>query len=1608
MAEPVQPPAVVNTPAQSITFFTAEVGGEITDNGGQDPAVTIYFGTADGGTDAAAWQNARPLGIQGGAFSEELLELTHNTPFFFRAYAENTAGGAWAPATATFTTQQIFPPSVVNAAAAKISPIAAELRGTVTPTGGESANVTIYFGTADGGTNPAAWENAVALPVGQDGDFAAFASNLTPATTYFFTAFAENLGGGTWAAPARSFTTADGTVLLNEFMAANDSTAVPNAVPGSFEDWIEIWNPLGTTVDLSGWFLTDDASRPDKWAFPDGTEIGGGAFLVVFASGLAVPDANGNLHTNFRLGSSEYLGLRKPDGSVVTEYPPGGGTYPEQPDDVSYGIHPNDQSVVFFTTPTPGAPNDAGGQLRVKDTKFSHRRGFYTAAFSVEITTATPGATIRYTVDGSDQTPANGSTYSAPIPVAATTVLRARAYADGLMPTNIDTQSYIFPEQVRTQTRPAGYPTAWGGEPSADYDVDTNVSQDPTYAARWLEGIYDLPVISVAAHRDSFFGAGGIYVDTQNRNLEKAVSAEYFHPSAGGDGALAEDGFQLDCGIKLQGGASRNPASSIKHSMSLRFRDLYGEGKLDYRVFEDSTLDEFNALHLRAMYNNSWIHSNAAQRTRATMIRDQWMRDSLIAMGNDDGGHGKYVHLFLNGIYWGVYNLHERLENSNYAAYNGGDEDLIDSHNPSPNDPTPASWTQLASFVAARDWAEIKARLDIDSYCDFYLMQHFGHNDDLKLDGNWRAAGGGAANAPWRLYCWDSERILENVSNTGNLAVNQDGANFIDALDDIEEFRVRFADRAQKHLFNGGALTSDRSCARFVRWRDVLNTAIVCESSRWGDDRAEPPYTRDSHWVPATDEVIDNFFCRGEPNRTSYFITKLRSTNWPGSSVRMLLNTEAPFFTVNGTPRHGGALRVAGGALDALGAGAAAGQIYYTTDGSDPRVEGGAIAGSAILLGGGDIALAQSGLVRMRALNGGDWSPLVEAEFYLEELATAGTLQITEVNYNPYPPSNAEIAAAGVALESDDFEFIEIANLAAWPVNLAGSRFSDGVEIAFGNVTIPAGGRVVVVRDPVAFEARFGTGLPVAGTFAGALDNGGETLAMRDASNDPLLSTAYGDGRKWADRADGRGSSLELIAGSDPADPRSWRASAEFGGSPGVDGAGAGSGVVVNEVLAHTDLPQKDSIELLNTSGSPVDVSGWFLSDAASRFTKFRIPDGTVLPAGGYLIFDEDDFNPGLGSNLSDFALSSANGDRLYLIEADPATGEMLRFSDDVDFPGSYNGVSYGRWPDGIGRLGQMESLTLGAANSTPVLSAVLISEVAYHPPSSPDGALEFVEICNAGAAAVALENWTLRGGADFDFTAAHTLAPGGVLVVVGFDPADAVAADAFRAAYGIGGSVALAGPWEAGDFLCKTWDVVSLRSPDDPPLEDPDDYPQVIADEVQYFAAAPWPASAAGGGSSLHRLAPAGFGSLAASWVADAPSPGTATKPAGQPYADWASGFFDLSDPDTAPGDDFNQDGIPNAIAYVLGFDPTGFPPPGSLPQIVADGAGGSTLAFSIPGDLTGVEIIIEFSDNLIGWGEATPVQAGTDGSRLLMEAALPASATGRMFARLRVVLLP
>ena len=459
--------------------------------------------------------------------------------------------------------------------------------------------------------------------------------------------------------------------------------------------------------------------------------------------------------------------------------------------------------------------------------------------------------------------------------------------------------------------------------------------------------------------------------------------------------------------------------------------------------------------------------------------------------------------------------------------------------------------------------------------------------------------------------------------------------------------------------------------------------------------------------------------------------------------------------------------------------------------------------------------------------------------------AGAGALALSDVVVSEimyHPPDVGQIVG-------DEFEFIELKNVGTEIVDLGGVSFADGIEYTFpAGTSIAPGGFVVLASNPAQFAAKYG--FQPAGAYTGALNNAGERVALSQPGGAVFFEVTYADDAPWPGAADGGGFSIvpvDPFSNPDPNDPANWRASSAIGGSPGEDDAAVSiAPVYVNELLAHTDPPQQDAVELHNPNDETVNIGGWYLTDDADEPRKYRFPAGTTIPPGGFLIVDEEDFNPSPGVDPS-FGFSAV-GDEVYLFSADE-TGTLTGYRHGYSFAASENQVSFGRHVNSVGAemFVRQRASSFGQENVGPRPSPVVISEIMYHPLEGSD---EFLEITNISNGLIPLydplvpQNTWQIDGLMYTLPQGIELAAGEVLLVVGIDPAT------FRTKYGIPGDVQIVGPYIG--LLSNAGERLELEEPD-PPNQD-GEVPYIEVDAVTYTDESPWPPQADGGGRSLQR----------------------------------------------------------------------------------------------------------------------------------------------------------
>jgi hypothetical protein len=569
-------------------------------------------------------------------------------------------------------------------------------------------------------------------------------------------------------------------------------------------------------------------------------------------------------------------------------------------------------------------------------------------------------------------------------------------------------------------------------------------------------------------------------------------------------------------------------------------------------------------------------------------------------------------------------------------------------------------------------------------------------------------------------------------------------------------------------------------------------------------------------------------------------------------------------------------------------------------------------------------------------------------------------LRITELMYHP------SAAAAGSGLTDEDYEYIELKNISTnTALNLVGIHFTNGVEFAFAAsspiTNLAAGHSIVLVKNAAAFTQRYGNAATIAGAYIGSLDNSGERLGLVDAMNEEILDFSYNN--SWYRITDGLGFSLVIV--NENAEPdmwnskTNWRASGRENGSPGggPDPEPISSAtVLVNEVLANTIPPLTDSIELWNPGTNEVNIGNWYLSDDYLTPKKYRIPAGTSIAAGGYIVFTEAQFNIG----ATKFAFSSA-GDEAYVFAGD-GTGSLLGFYDGFHFEESQENVSFGRYitSQTNEHIVPLATNTFPGANSQPRVGPVVISEIMYHPPDvngADDQFGEFVELQNLSSNAVALydtanptNTWKLKDAVSFTFPTNLSIAPGSFLVVVSFNPqTNAAALASFRSRHGLDTNVPIVGPYSGK--LDNSANNVELAAPQIPGTNG---FAYYNVDKVDYRDDLPWPAVADGFGASLQRIVAGDYGNDPTNWSAALASPGAVSTGGVLPQitADLATNVYVIGGTSTnltigASGTDlhyqwqFKGTNIPNATNAALALSNVQSNQAGIYQVAVFNGAG-------------------------------------------------------------------
>ena len=532
--------------------------------------------------------------------------------------------------------------------------------------------------------------------------------------------------------------------------------------------------------------------------------------------------------------------------------------------------------------------------------RFDQPHGLYDeASLTVGITPRGVGSEIRYTPDGSEPT-AQSTLYTEPLLLTSTTLLRAVEVKDGSLVSPVATATYIFVNSVLNQSNnPEGYPAKWGkysqieGTAVADYEMDPEMTSNSELRPKIIEGLWQLPILSLVSDKDNFFSRvndeekGGIYIftgppvgDATGHGWTRPTSIEIF-------GGPQQHDLTIDCGMRLHGGHGRLAEKNPKHSFRLVFKDEYGSDKLKYPLFGEDEPQVFKQLVLRCHFGNSWQHWMEGNRQEAQYTRDVWARRMQRKIGHTSV-NALYVHLFLNGMYWGLYNIAERVDEQFGKNHLGGkksDIDVVkveedDGNHIEATEGTLEVWEEMLETAAvaadAQSYARLDTLLDIDSFIDYILINQYAGNTDWDHH-NWYALRRrGQDSQGFRFLCWDTEIIFENVDENLSAGSKHMGAptTIFHGLLKNKDFAARYRARARELLADDGLLGETSVVEVWDSLYNTISTAIYDEAARWGD------YRRDVHqyaYGAGRLYTVDKYYMR-ERNRllTEYFPQRSR------------------------------------------------------------------------------------------------------------------------------------------------------------------------------------------------------------------------------------------------------------------------------------------------------------------------------------------------------------------------------------------------------------------------------------------------------------------------------------------------------------------------------------------------------------------------------------------------------------------------------------------------------------------------------------------------------------------------------------------------------------
>ena len=552
--------------------------------------------------------------------------------------------------------------------------------------------------------------------------------------------------------------------------------AGPTDAYGQQEDWVELYNTTATNINLTGWYLSDKASNPTKWQIPSGT-INANGFKMVYCSGRNTVNGQ-ELHPNFKLTQTdnEWILISNTLGTIVDSIKIVRLTKSNH----SVGRSTNGAiDWKLFTTPTPNANNTGAVNFYTPTPVMSLASGFYPAAQSVTLTCSDPAATIRYTTDGS--VPVNTSTlYTGPIAINATTMLRARAFS-------IELTSFTA---------------------SATFFINVN---------------HTVPVVSIAGA-----GTGSLAsLLAGNANLNPQGFFELFE----------ENGTFVDKGEGEFNKHGNDSWAYPQRGLDFIMKDQFGyNGDIDHQIFPNKTRDEFQRIILKPGASDNYPFENGGAHIRDAFVHTLSQKAGL----KMDERTWRPCVLYVNGQYWGVYELREKVDDHDFTNYYADQDEYNVQYLKTwggtwqeygaPNALT--DWNALRNYIAsnnmgnAANFTYVDGQLNWESLVDYFVINSYIVNQDW-LNWNtswWRGLNPLGDKKRWRYTLWDMDASFGHYINyTGvpDVTANADPCNVENLPNPGGQGHT---DILQK-LINENPIVEQYYITRYI---DLVNTYFSC------------------------------------------------------------------------------------------------------------------------------------------------------------------------------------------------------------------------------------------------------------------------------------------------------------------------------------------------------------------------------------------------------------------------------------------------------------------------------------------------------------------------------------------------------------------------------------------------------------------------------------------------------------------------------------------------------------------------------------------------------------------------------------------------------------